>query len=120
MIDYASVAQEADSAIANAGTSLTIKRDTAGVTDPITGITTGGRITSYTATGVKLRFKNRDIDGTLVKAGDLRILLSVAGLNITPESTDTITVSGVDWKIIDVKPLEPAEIVVLYELQIRK
>jgi len=120
MIDYNSAAEEATRAIINAGTTLTIKRETAGTTDPITGLTTGGTVVSHSAIGVKLRYKNTDIDGTLVRSGDLRILLSVAGLTVTPESTDTITVSGVDWKIIDVKPLEPAEIVVLYELQIRK
>jgi len=120
MIDYADVAAEAACSIAEAGTTLTIKRDIAGVPDPITGLTTGESIESYPVTGVKLRYKNTDIDGTLVKSGDLRVLLSVEGLTIVPVSTDTITISGIDWKIIDVKPLEPSDITVLYELQVRK
>jgi len=119
-MDYQDIAEEASCAIADAGTTLTIKRSVSGVTDPITGITTGGTVDLHTVTGVKLRFKNTDIDGTLVKSGDLRILLSVEGLTVIPESTDTIMISGIDWKIIDVKPLEPAEIVVLYELQVRR
>jgi len=120
VIDYTSKAETASRLIKNAGTALTIKRDIAGVTDPITGITTGASIESYPVNGVKLRYKNTDIDGTLVKSGDLRVLLSVEGLTIVPESTDIIVVSGASWKIIDVKPLEPAETVVLYELQVRK
>jgi len=103
--------------IAEAGTTMTLTRETAGVYVPATGgFTTTS--TTYTVKGVKLNYKSKDIDGTLVKAGDMKVLMA-AGV-VEPQTTDLLTIGGVVWAIIFTQALEPAETPILYTLQVRK
>ena len=43
---------------------------------------------------IDLQDAGRDIGGTVIKASDVQILGSVAGLSITPTTTDTVLVDG--------------------------
>ena len=62
----------------------------------------------------------RDIDGTLVKAGDFRVLVATGGLDITPTTTDLIVTSNGLLTIIDAGRFAPAGTVTHYKMIGRK
>lgn len=111
--------ETASALIAEYGVLMTLSQETAGGYDPATGSLTTSTNT-YPAYGVKLGYKRPDIDGTLVKVGDMKVLLSVDGLTVEPSTTDTLTIGGIDWKILRVDPLEPGDTTIMYTLQVRK
>ena len=61
-------------------------------------------------------FKNKEIDGTLVKAGDIKVY-SVPTVPI--ETDDLIVVNGKDYIIYYVEPIQPAKTLLLYILYAR-
>jgi len=84
--------------------------------NPVTGVKSGGSTTAYSAKGVLLYFSNARIDGVFVIASD-RLLVMSAG-NV-PEVSDVVTVDSTAYQVLAVDPLNPAGIVVKYELQLR-
>lgn len=69
---------------------------------------------------VDLDVEESSIDGTLVLRGDRTVYLSTEGLTIEPLRTDRVLIGGEAHTIIDVKPLQPAGLVVFWELVARK
>ncbi|MGO4449110.1 hypothetical protein AB4Y96_09300 [Phyllobacterium sp. TAF24] len=76
-------------------------------------------ITSYPCTLAVLKFDNKDIDGTLVKATDKKVYVAAKGLAIVPTTTDRLSIVGAQHTIVRVMPLNPAGIVVYFEIQAR-
>lgn len=75
--------------------------------------------TDHTCRLVVTEYANRDIDGTLVLRTDRKAIISTAGLTVTPSKADTLTIGGVVHQIVEIMPLEPGGIVVIWEAQIR-
>jgi hypothetical protein len=75
--------------------------------------------TPYACTVAVLKFDNKDIDGTLIKATDKKVYIAAKGLAIIPTTTDRISIGGVQHTVIRVMPLNPAGINVYFELQAR-
>jgi hypothetical protein len=75
--------------------------------------------TPYPCTLAVLKFDNKDIDGSLIKATDKKVYVASYGLLITPTTTDRIVIGGVAHTIVRVLPLNPAGVTVYYELQAR-
>lgn len=75
--------------------------------------------TPYACTMAVLKFDNKDIDGTLIKATDKKVYVASYGLLITPTTTDRIIIRGVSHTIIRVMPLNPAGIDVYFDVQAR-
>lgn len=104
------------------GLACTITKQTAGTYDPATGAAT---ITTSTqsAYGALFDYENKNIDGTLVKKGDRRLLLSAlntAGAALTaPSVNDTVTANSVTYTIIAIRPIAPSGVAVAYDCQIR-
>lgn len=74
--------------------------------------------TSHACRGVMSDYAAVQIDGTLIKHGDRRILLlanSIAGL-VVPKQHDKITAEGQTWRVVDVTR-DP--VAATYELQVR-
>ena len=82
----------------------------------VTGTTIAGR--SITGVGVKLDYDNREIDGTVIQTGDARVLLEAT--SEPPENGMLLTIAGNEWRVENWQPLEPADTVVLYTLQVRR
>jgi hypothetical protein len=66
-----------------------------------------------------LRFDNKDIDGTLIKASDKNAYIAAKGLAIVPVTTDRLMIGGVSHSLVRVMPLNPAGTTVYYEVQAR-
>lgn len=75
--------------------------------------------TTYSVTGAKFDYAQRDIDGTEVRTGDQRFLMA-PNAAVTPQTGDRLTIAGQDWQVIRSSPLSPAGTVVLHEVQIRQ
>lgn len=74
--------------------------------------------TSINGTGVKLNYKNAEVDGSVVQMGDAKFLLSARAV---PLIDMRVTLAGEVWRVISVSPLAPDSTdVVFYTLQLRK
>ena len=115
---YERMALTADRLLKGKGQAVTITRRSAGVYDPATGAAT---VTTTTQTGYAaiIDHNSNNIDGTLIKAGDKKLLLSPAGVS-APVLNDTVTVGGVVYTVVEpLKTVAPAGTVVMYELNLR-
>jgi hypothetical protein len=66
-------------------------------------------------------YPQRYIDGTLIRVGDKRALVSPVGLTVDPKPGDTLTdAAGAQFQVVDAKVTEPAGTAVLWTLQVRK
>ena len=77
-------------------------------------------------TGVFIEFETEDIDGTLVRRGDKRVL--VAAIDVEQankaaedvENFDKILDGLVSWKIQSVEIVEPGSLTIMYDLHVRQ
>lgn len=74
---------------------------------------------SYPCRLVVLSYTAKDIDGTLIKAGDKKVYVSAIGLKIEPKTTDKLVINGKENTIIAVDQLNPAGTPVYYVCQCR-
>lgn len=75
--------------------------------------------TNHACTIVVDTYRAFEIDGTMILAGDKKVLLSVEGLAITPTTADKLQIGGVAHTIINVETLSPGGTTLLYTLQVR-
>ena len=93
--DYAEIQAVAHELIEEFGQEGTVKRITP--PDPVLG--GDGTETSYTATLVPMTYSATEIDGTVIKVGDVQIYISAVGLAITPTVGDLVSVNGATYRI---------------------
>ena len=105
------------------GLELTLKRTTQGAYDPATGGSVP-TVESFEGSGFRENYKQSDIDGTRVKQGDFKILISpvlLDGSNMPqPKSLDTIAFDGDTYTIQNVDPWNYAGLAVGFSVQARK
>jgi hypothetical protein len=114
--DYLDVAQTASELLRDSGSLVTLTRVT-GTYNPDTGVV-GSTGATFAASGVRLDYSQRDIDGTLVKRGDQRVYIDPF-LATTPQTGDTITIGSEVFTVVNSRPLAPAGVVVLHDVQVR-
>lgn len=115
--DYSKSQATALSLITKFGTDATIIR--AGTpTGPAHNPTPGVPV-EYACKAVFDTWRNDQIDGTLIQRGDLKILVASSGLTITPTPADKFKHSAKEYAIINVDPLQPAGIPVMWTVQAR-
>lgn len=115
---YDETAAVADEILKEFGTAVTVTRVTPGSYDPATGATTGDVTTTWTGTGARFEYAQREQDGTRIRIGDQRVYLSVVGI-VNPQSGDTLTIGGTVFNVVESRPLQPALTAVLFDVQIR-
>ena len=106
------------------GQSLTLTKITAGTYNPATGGFTGAGTSTQTAYGTILDYETKQIDGTLIKAGDKQLLLSAVktdGTALTdPVLGDTVSIGGVVYTLVEpLKEVNPAGTVVMFDCNVR-
>lgn len=105
------------------GLALTLKRTTQGEYDPGTGGSTP-TVEVFDGSGFRENYKQSDIDGTRIKQGDFKILISpvlLDGSNMPqPKSLDTIAFDGDTYTIQSVDPWNYAGLAVGFSVQARK
>jgi hypothetical protein len=98
------------------GSNLTVTRPGAATYNPATGILTSAAATTYTVQGVFINYEDRNVDGTVVRAGDRRLLVSTIGTTGTPQIDDAV--GGL--KIVDVRTIAPSGVPIAWACQVRK
>ncbi len=66
---------------------------------------------------IDLQSTGYDVAGTLIKAGDVKVLVSTVGLTIRPTTVNSIvTAKGEVYSIVRVIALEPAGVPVIFDI----
>ena len=115
--DYAETAATAAELLAEFGAMVTLTRITPGAYDPASGEVVNTEVT-HTASGVKLDYEQRLIDGTNILQGDQRVYLDPL-ISEAPKAGDKLTVGVGVFSVVKSRPLAPAGIVVLHDVQVR-
>ncbi len=123
MFDYSEIAETANEIIEEFGQAVTLTHVIPGAYDPTTGGVTN-TTTTQTGTGAVVNWAARQIDGTLIRATDKRLLLSplnTAGAALTaPVLGDTVSIGGVTYTLVEpLKEINPAGTVVLFDVNLR-
>jgi hypothetical protein len=124
MTFYTRLQATANRLLKGKGQSITLTKVTAGTYNPATGAMTGTTTSTQTAYGAIFDYGAKQIDGTLIKAGDKQVLISafkIDGSALTaPVLGDTVTIGGVTYTLVEpLKTVGPAGITVIYEANLR-
>lgn len=65
-------------------------------------------------------YANSEIDGTRIAATDKKVWMAAEGLSVTPEPGHRLEFDGAQHAIVNVKPLAPGGVAVMYEVQARR
>ncbi len=114
---YSNLANVALKLLKDKGQLLTISRETSSGFDPILSDNTV-LASSFTGYGAAFDYRKSEIDGEIVQAGDIRLLLNAT--SIPPEINDTVAVNGGVYRVMAVTETSPAGTPVIYTLQLRK
>jgi len=105
------------------GLELSLVRVTTGEYDPETGTTPVTTI-QYDGSGLRENYRQQDIDGSLIKQGDVKILVSpllLDGADMPqPISQDKILFDGDAYTVQNVDPWDYAGLAVGFSVQARK
>ena len=99
------------------GQQVTFSREVETAFNPTTGVVTAST-TTYTGYGAAFDYSQREIDGVIVQAGDIRFLMEAT--TTEPKNGDTTTIDSSNYRIMNVNPTSPAGVVVMYEVQLRR
>lgn len=117
--DYQRMAQTATRLLAKFGAPAVLSRDGGtGVYNPQTGQVEGGGTQTWDCTAAVLTYSAKDIDGSLIEAGDSRVLIA-PDIATVPETGDVVNVAGRTLTVVRVAVTAPAGTVVLYDVQAR-
>lgn len=117
--DYPRIAETAERLLVKFGTSAVLSREGGdGAYNPATGKVEGGGTQTWDCTAAVLACRAQDIDGTLIQAGDSRVLIA-PDIATVPETGDVVTVAGRTLTVTRVAVTAPAGIAVLYDVQAR-
>jgi hypothetical protein len=100
------------------GKSMTLRRVST-TYDPATGTNTQ-TTTDYTVYGRVEEYADAQVDGTLIRTGDRRVLIAAAEVSITPLTSDQLLIASVPHAIVNVKATDATEEVATWTLQVRK
>lgn len=98
------------------GSDLTLTRQAAGAYDPDTGEMAATSPTTYTIRGVFINYLDGNVDGTVVRMGDRRLLVRAKDAGATPAINDRVD----GLQIIDVRSIAPNGTVIAWACQTRK
>ncbi len=119
---YSRLQSTANRLLKGKGQPVTITSQIVGVYDPATG-SASVSTSIQTGWGAVFEYTNKNIDGTLILAGDKQLLLSAinsaGALLAAPQVNDTVTIGGQVSTIKQVKPLSPAGTALLFDCNIR-
>ncbi len=73
----------------------------------------------FSVIAMTVPYSSYHIDGTVIRASDVKCLLAAKGLEYVPQPGDYSEFGDKKWKVINVSILEPGVERVLYEMQMR-
>lgn len=88
--------------------------------DPSTGDMTSFDVSNSVKVSPPQPYDERHIDGTTIKRGDQSVVLPTFGLTAIPEIGDVVIVDGETFKITYIRKLRRRDVVLGYEIQLRR
>lgn len=83
-------------------------------------LTEAGAPATETVRAVFDEYEQRVVDGTIIHQGDQKVLIAAASLATPPSMRDAIVRDGEVWMVLAVDIIKPAELAILYQLQVRR
>ena len=115
---YDATKVSAAKAIKKSGVAMTLNhKGTTAATNPWDSPTE--TTTAYPCNGVITNYSAHEIDGTVIRRDDRKVLLAAGGLAVTPTTADTLTIGGVELAIMHVEPIAPSNDPIIYTVQVR-
>lgn len=114
---YANLQATATRLLTSKGQSVTFTRSVETAFNSGTGVKTTSDFT-FSSNGAAFDYKASEIDGTVIKAGDIRLMLE-KGTN-EPAIGDSAKIDAVNYRVMDVTKSSPAGIVTHYTCRLRK
>lgn len=114
---YTRMAATASKLLNKFGGAVTVVRNVGGSVNPVTGVVTPGSNTTLTGKGLLNKFSDDLIDGTRIKASDRLLMLDSS---FEPVMTDKPTIASQNWTIVEIRTIKPANVAVMYALQVRR
>ena len=102
------------------GRPMIIRKETAGTVDEVGGKLTPGTPIDYPCHGVVDRYSVKEIDGTRVRIGDLKVTTTAPEGMAEATPGDHLIIDGVAHQIILPSPLAPGGVIICYEFQVRR
>lgn len=102
------------------GKELTLRRDVRSDYRPASGDFLVETHIDDTFRGFFVDYNAKQIDGTLVQAGDRQVLAAAKDLPEAPRAGDHVMIDAETWDVIHVKADWSGEQVALYTMQVRK
>jgi hypothetical protein len=68
---------------------------------------------------VILEYHTLERNSTLIGTTDKKVLISTENLDIVPRASDLLVVDNKEYEIIRLSPIQPADVVIFYEAQVR-
>lgn len=119
MADYSTEREDAYNDIKEAGSAIQLKHFSPGTYNPVTDASTATWTTDSTY-GLFTGYSQYFIDGTRIKVGDRKLLVSAHGLSFTLEVGDKVIADSETWEIKDPNAVAPDGDPILYKAQIRR
>jgi len=129
MTDWATEALSAYENLKEDGFEIQVRVEgSEGVFDPTTMAYTGSTPdTDFTTYAIKKAYSIRDINGTTIQTGDTRLIFAAYGadaagspLALSLTSANKILIGGVEQNVVSISPIDPGNVPLLYEAQVRK
>lgn len=120
MIDYLAIRDAADAALNEAGQSGYLRRTGTGAgSDPWNpGSSTP---VDYPIVFVLIDYTMRDRDGTTIQQNDQQAIIRAGGLDIEASDIDQLVdKAGKVWEVVNLRPLAPGGVTLLYIAQVRR
>ncbi len=114
---YAELRQDVAEVIEEAGQVGAIRRPGASSGDAWNP--TFAAPTDTPCTLVELESTAAEIDGTLIRSSDRKVMVSTHGVPDAPTQADQIVIGGKPLAIVSVMPLSPGGVVLLWQVQAR-
>jgi hypothetical protein len=105
----------AEDLINNYGREIVFIRKKGATFDPVTGIETAGTTSRTKARAIIGKFSSKEVDGTLIKAGDKLITF----MGFTPELGDSVEIDRAEYSVPFIDAIAPSGTVLYYRAGIR-
>ncbi len=121
MVDYVRARRKAGEALKKHGAKGLLRVPGVGTPgDEAFRTGSGGTSTDYNIDYIFEEYDERAVDGTTVRQGDRKITFSAEGLGVTVGQDHQVVADGSVFEIVNLMPLSPAGVVVLYQAQVRR
>jgi hypothetical protein len=115
--NYAHISDVADRLIGKFGLTATLRRPAA----PSTWNAGVGTPIDYPIKAILQNYTDTERTNTLIEQGDRKIVFAANGLTVIPNTGDEIIIiDAAPWSIVNVMPVEPGGIPIVYTVQVRQ